>query len=182
MTRYRAALIEMDASGIGLTAVAAAGAVTAAAVVFAAPGSAAPYVQAPALSVSTSRPCQSTSLAVAGTAFVPGSTETLTLRPAATALGSAVAGAAGGFTATVTVPEVTGTRQLVAAGPPAPGNANAAQATLHIQGCAGPVPVTGYSGGPAGGTGYARPAGLAGLACLILGGGLLAWRRRKHAA
>jgi hypothetical protein len=165
-----------------LAAVAAAVAVTAAAVALAAPGSAAPYVTAPALSVATTSPCKGASLAVAGTGFVPGSAVTVTLRPAAVPLGSAVPGAAGGFTAIVTVPEVTGTRQLVAAGPPTPGNPNTAQATLHIETCAGPVPVTGYSGAPPGGRRYALPAGLAALAGLILGGGLLAWRRRARAA
>jgi hypothetical protein len=164
-----------------VAAVAAAVAVTAAAVAFAAPGIAAPYVTAPALSVATTSPCKSASLTVTGTGFVPGSTVTLTLRSAAVSLGPAVVGAAGGFTATVTLPEVTGTHQLVAAGPPTTGNPNTAQATLHLQSCAGPVPITGYSGGPAGGTRYALPAGLAALACLVVGG-LLAWRRRRTRA
>jgi hypothetical protein len=165
-----------------LAALAAAVAVTAAAAAIAAPGSAAPYVTAPALSVSTTSPCKNASLTVAGTGFVPGSAVTVTLRSAADPLGSAVVGAAGGFTATVTVPEVAGTRQLVAAGPPTPRNPNTAQATLHIESCVGPVPITGYSGSPADGPRYALPAGLAALASLILGGGLLTWRRRTRAA
>jgi hypothetical protein len=170
-------------------------------VALAAPGSAAPYVTAPALSVATTGPCQSTSLAVKGTGFVPGSTVTLTLRPPGSSLGSVVVDAAGEFTTTVMLPEVTGTFQLVAAGPPTPTNPNTAQATLDIRSCvspvptpsyssavpvpsrSGPVPITGYSGGgPAGGVGYALPAGVAAVACLLLGGGL-AWRRRRsHAA
>jgi hypothetical protein len=169
-----------------LAAVAAA-AITAAALALAAPGSAmaaAPYVMAPALSVATTSPCQDSSLTVTGTDFVPGSMVTLTLHSADASLGSVVVSAAGGFTDTVTLPEVTGTHQLVAAGAPTPRNPNTASATLHIQSCLGPVPITGYTGSSlAGGPGYAMPASIAALTGLILGGGLLAWRRRRrHAA
>lgn len=107
----------------------------------AAPGNAAPYVKAPTLSVSTTAPCKSTTLTATGTDFVPRSTVTLTL--ASTSVGSLVVSANGGFTTTVTVPEITGTFRLVAAGPRSPRNSNTAQATLTIRRCPVEVPVTG---------------------------------------
>lgn len=160
-----------------------AAAATAASLAFAAPGNAAPYVQAPELSLSTSGPCQGTSLTVAGTSFVPGSAVGLTMRPSAASLGAAVASADGTFTRAVTLPKTTGTFQIIAAGPPKPENSNTAEATVHIRDCTGPVPITGYTGGPHSRGSYALPAGLAVLACLALGGGLTWWcRHRRHAA
>lgn len=156
----------------------------AATVAFAAPSDAAPYVQAPVLSISISDPCKGTSQLVEGTGFVPGSALSLTLHSRVISLGSVVVSPAGGFSKTIKIPNVVGTRRLVAAGPPTPKNPNTAEVTVHIRDCSGPIPITGYSGNPAGGgTGYAWPAGLAALAGLILGG-VMAWRRRsrKHAA
>lgn len=183
-------------AAVAAVAMVAAVAVAAALVMFAAPAEAAdaadaaPYVHAPALSVSASGPCKGTSLTVDGTGFVPRSSVRLTLHPravspgsAVASLGSALASAAGGFTRTVTLPAVVGTYQLIAVGPPTSTNPNTAEVTLHIRDCSGPVPITGYTGNPRGGTGYALPAGLAALAFLALGGGLLWWHRnRRHTA
>lgn len=113
---------------------------------FAATGNAAvvggaPYVTAPSISVSTTGPCRSTPLTVAGADFVPGSTVTLTL--AGFTVGSVTVGANGGFTTTITVPEVPGTFQLVAAGPATATNPSRAEATLNILSCVQFVPVTG---------------------------------------
>ena len=110
----------------------------------AAPVSAAPYVQAPTLSVSTTAPCESTSITVTGTDFVPGSTVSLTLAGVAS-LGSVVVNSSGGFTTIIELPEVVGTFQLVASGPATATNSNTARATLNILNCAvAPVvPVTG---------------------------------------
>jgi hypothetical protein len=128
------------------TAVATAG-VVAATMTFAAPGNAAPYVTAPTLSVSTTSPCESTSIKATGTDFVAGSTVTLTMENSQTfSLGSVTVGPNGGFTTTVTLPEVVGTFELTAAGPPTSTNSNTAKATLNILNCAVPtptVPVTG---------------------------------------
>jgi hypothetical protein len=108
---------------------------------FAASSSAAPYVTAPTISVSTTAPCKSTPINVVGSGFVPGSTVTLTLAGVAT-LGSVTVGANGQFTTTVILPEVTGIHQLVASGPATSTNSNTAQATLNLMSCVS-VPVTG---------------------------------------
>lgn len=163
----------------GVKRLLAATAVIAAPLTFAAPAKADPYVQAPSLSVSSSDPCKGTSQVVDGTGFVPGSTVNLTLHSRVISLGSAVVSPAGGFTKTIKIPSVTGTHRLVAAGRPTPKNPNTAEVTLHIRDCTGPIPITGYTGHPASGTGYALPVGLAVLAVLSLGGGLAWWRRNR---
>jgi hypothetical protein len=128
-----------------LATVGAIAAVATATLGLAAPVSAAPYVTAPTLSVSTTSPCSSTSITVTGTDFVAGSTVALTLTNNQTfSLASVTVGPNGGFTTTVTLPEVVGAFQLVAAGPPTSTNSNTAKATLNILNCAVPtVPVTG---------------------------------------
>lgn len=161
-----------------LAAAAVSAAVAASTLTFAAPGKAEPYTQGPTLSISVSDPCKGTSQVIAGSGFVPGSTVSLTLHSRVIALGSIVIGPGGGFTKTIKIPPVLGTRRLVAAGPPTRDNPNRAEATVHIRDCTGPIPITGYTGTPGGGRDYAVPAAFAALAGVLLGGGLLWWRRR----
>lgn len=169
-----------------LAAIIATAALAVATLTFAAPGNAAPYVKAPTLSVSTTSPCEGESLTVTGTDFVPGSTVQLTLQSTPTSLGSVVVNANGGFTATVKLPAgVTGTHEIVAAGPPTPRNPNRATATITIRLCpvsaAAPPP---SRPGPAAFTG-ADIAGLIALVVVLMGAGgafVYIGRRRKSVA
>lgn len=177
----------MSAHKRPFAAVLATAALAVAILTIAAPGStAAPYVKAPTLSVSTTSPCEGESLTVTGTDFVPGSTLQLTLQSSPTSLGSVVVNANGGFTATVKLPAgVTGTHEIVAAGPPTPRNPNRATATITIRLCpvsaAAPPP---SRPGPAAFTG-ADIAGLIALVVVLLGAGgafVYIGRRRKSVA
>lgn len=109
----------------------------------------APYTMAPSISVSTNSPCTSTAITVTGMDFVPGSTVTLTLQGVPGILGTVVVDANGGFTTTVTLPEVVGTFQLVATGPSTATNPNTAQTTLNILDCAVATPPASPAAPPA---------------------------------
>lgn len=165
-----------------LAAIIATAALAVATLTFAAPGNAAPYVKAPTLSVSTTSPCEGESLTVTGTDFVPGSTVQLTLQSTPTSLGSVVVNANGGFTTTVTLPAgVTGTHEIVAAGPPTRTNPNRASATITIRLC--PVSAA-KPPAPAAFTGV-DIFGMVALVVVLLGIGgafLYIGRRRKSAA
>lgn len=165
-----------------LAAILAPAALALATLTFAAPGNAAPYVEAATVSISTTSPCPGDSLTVTGTGFAPGSTVDLTLHSTVTSLGSEIVDANGGFTATVTAPAgVTGTHQIVAAGPQTPTNSNRAQATLHIRVC--PVSPASPPGPPA--ITGADILGMVALVVVLLGiGGAFVYigRRRKSAA
>lgn len=87
-------------------------------VLFASTANAAPYTNAPTLSVSTSNPAVGATLTVAGADFVAGTTVDLTLHTQTYDLGTATVDAGGSFTTTVTLPAgVSGTHTLTATDP-----------------------------------------------------------------
>ncbi len=87
-------------------------------VLFASTANAAPYTNAPTLSVSTSNPAVGATFTVAGADFVAGTTVDLTLHTQTYDLGTATVDAGGSFTTTVTLPAgVSGTHTLTATDP-----------------------------------------------------------------
>ncbi len=132
-------------------------------VLFASTANAAPYTNAPTLSVSTSNPAVGATLTVAGADFVAGTTVDLTLHTQTYDLGTATVDAGGSFTTTVTLPAgVSGTHTLTATDPA--GN-TILTASLTI------VIGADNSGGGANGAGSAGNGSGAGNGALAAGGG-----------
>jgi len=132
-------------------------------VLFASTANAAPYTNAPTLSVSTSNPAVGATLTVAGADFVAGTTVDLTLHTQTYDLGTATVDAGGSFTTTVTLPAgVSGTHTL-AATDPAGNTILTASLTIVIG--------ADNSGGGANGAGSAGNGSGAGNGALAAGGG-----------
>ncbi len=132
-------------------------------VLFASTANAAPYTNAPTLSVSTSNPAVGANLTVAGADFVAGTTVDLTLHTQTYDLGTATVDAGGSFTTTVTLPAGMSGTHTLAATDPAGNTILTASLTIVIG--------ADNSGGGSNGAGSAGNGSGAGNGALAAGGG-----------
>jgi hypothetical protein len=147
-------------------------------VAFAVPASAAPYVTAPATSVSNAAPAAGSSLKFCGSGFQPGETVTIAMDDGTT-FPSATAGTSGAFCSTLVLgASLTGTHTITATGAT---SARTSSTTIKVAGVAAAAPAADTTDSNLAFTG-AAVIGVGALGGLLLVGGavmVFAGRRRK---